>query len=142
MASVASHSLQPSASNPDELLTSHRLSSRKDPIALPVTLGDDEDRSVWFGHKTLLRQEHTDLIVNSSGEWTLQPGSLNCYDDHGAPGASGEPYAMSIPLDECKRACLAASGCQAVVVQLEYPPAMRTSSELVTCFLRDEGNHK
>ena len=73
-----------------------------------------------------------------AGQWTLHPGSLNCYDGHGAPGASGSPHAASITVDECKRACLAASGCQAVVVKFESEPEAPTPSELVRCFLREE----
>mgnify|MGYP001472901117 CR=1 FL=1 len=77
-------------------------------------------------------------VVPPSGQWTFHPGDLNCYDGHGAPGASGSPHAVSITVDECKRTCLAASGCQAVVVKFESEPEAPTPSELVRCFLREE----
>jgi hypothetical protein len=79
-----------------------------------------------------------DPIGAPSGRWTLQPGELNCYDGHGAPGASGSPHAESIAVDECKKACLSASGCQAVVVKFESPPELRAWSNLVTCYLRGD----
>ena len=81
-----------------------------------------------------------------TGQWTLHPGGLNCYDGHGAPGASGSPHAEPITLDECKSACLAASGCQAVVVDVKKfevslrppRPDAPAQSKLVSCFLREE----
>ena len=73
-----------------------------------------------------------------SGRWTLQPGGLNCYDGHGAPGASGSPHAESITMDECKKSCVTAPGCQAVVANFESSPGMRARSDLVTCYLREE----
>jgi len=42
---------------------------------------------------------------------------LNCYDGHGAPGASAIPNASSITLDECKRRCVSSSGCEAIVIK-------------------------
>ena len=41
-----------------------------------------------------------------AAQWALRQGGLNCYDGHGAPGASGSPVATDIRLDECKQACL------------------------------------
>lgn len=79
-----------------------------------------------------------DPIAAPSGRWTLQPGELNCYDGHGAPGASGSPHAESIAVDDCKKACLSAPDCQAVVVKFESPPELRAWSNLVTCYLRGE----
>ena len=81
-----------------------------------------------------------------TGQWTLRPGGLNCYDGHGAPGASGSPHAEPITLDECKSACLAASGCQAIVVDVKKfevslrppRPDAPAQSKLVSCFLREE----
>ena len=77
-----------------------------------------------------------------AGQWTLHPGRLNCYDGHGAPGASAAPIRDErITVDECKRACLVASGCQAVVanvVKFESNPEAPAQSQLVSCFLREE----
>jgi hypothetical protein len=77
-------------------------------------------------------------VVAPSGQWTLHPGDLNCYDGHGAPGASGEPHAESISIEDCKAACLETSGCLAIVVEFESPPEMRAWSNDVTCYLREQ----
>ena len=80
--------------------------------------------------------------LSSPGQWTLHPGGLNCYDGHGAPGASGSPHAEPVTVDECQRACLVASGCQAVVVNVvkfeSKPEAPAQSKKLVSCYLREE----
>ena len=72
------------------------------------------------------------------GLWTLQPGGLNCYDGHGAAGASADPHANSIALDDCKAACQErqTSGCRSIVVEFEAPSAMRAWSNDVKCYLR------
>ena len=45
-------------------------------------------------------------VAAPPGQWTFHPGDLNCYDGHGAPGASGGAHAESISIEECKAACL------------------------------------
>lgn len=55
------------------------------------------------------------------GQWTSYEGSLNCFDGHGAPGASDEAQFTAIPLEDCKRACLDTSGCQVIVVKSNLP---------------------
>ena len=73
-----------------------------------------------------------------SGRWALHPGGLNCYDGHGAPGASGAPHAKSVSMQYCKAACLDTPGCRAIVVEFDAPPAMRAWSNDLTCYLRGE----
>ena len=77
-------------------------------------------------------------VVAPPGQWTFHPGDLNCYDGHGAPGASSDAHAESISIEECKAACLKTSGCLAVVVKFESPPEMRAWSNGVTCYLREQ----
>ena len=77
-------------------------------------------------------------VVAPPGQWTFHPGDLNCYDGHGAPGASGDAHAESISIEECKAACLRTSGCLAIVVKFESPPEMRAWSNGVTCYLREQ----
>ena len=76
-------------------------------------------------------------VVPPSGQWTFHPGDLNCYDGHGAPGASSEAHAESISIDDCKAACVETSGCLAIVVEFEAPPEQRAWSNDVTCYLRE-----
>ena len=107
----SSGSLQPDLQPDSSLQSSNRPASpvgRKDPVAAP------------------------------SGQWAMQPGGLNCFDGHGAPGASGSPDVKSVSLDDCRAACLHAPGCRAVVVEFESPPEMRAWSNLVSCYLREE----
>lgn len=104
-------SLQPALQPDDSLQSSNRPSSsadRKAPVAVP------------------------------SGRWAMHPGDLNCYDGHGAPGASGAPHAKSVSMQDCKAACLDTSGCRAIVVEFDSPPAMRAWSTDLTCYLREE----
>ena len=77
-------------------------------------------------------------VVAPPGQWTFHPGDLNCYDGHGAPGASSDAHAESISIEECKAACLKTSGCLAIVVKFESPPEMRAWSNGVTCYLREQ----
>eukprot|EP00964_Phaeocystis_antarctica_P107056 scaffold71831_cov33-Phaeocystis_antarctica.AAC.1 len=78
-------------------------------------------------------------------QWTVQPGGLNCYDGHGAPGASGQPHSRSIRLDECEKECRSLPGCGAVVVKFESNPSRvlaaageGPAAALVDCYLREE----
>ena len=78
-------------------------------------------------------------------QWTVQPGGLNCYDGHGAPGASGKPHWTSIRLDECEKECRSLPGCGAVVVKFESNPdrvlaaaGKGPAAALVDCYLREE----
>ena len=78
-------------------------------------------------------------------QWIMQPGGLNCYDGHGAPGASGRPHSTSIRLDECEKECRALPGCKAVVVKFESADdrvlaaaGNETAAALVDCYLREE----
>ena len=78
-------------------------------------------------------------------QWIVQPGGLNCYDGHGAPGASGRPHSTSIRLDACQKNCRALPGCKALVVKFESDDDRAlaaagndTAAALVDCYLREE----
>ena len=80
-------------------------------------------------------------------QWTVQPGGLNCYDGHGATGASAQPNSRSIRLDVCQQECRSLPGCGAVVVKFESSPDRKlaaagkvaaTAAALVDCYLREE----
>lgn len=73
------------------------------------------------------------------GQWTMHEGGLNCYDGHGAPGAADDAQFAAIPLEDCKRACLEQSGCQAVVVKSQgFSLGISPTGVAVSCWLREE----
>ena len=72
-----------------------------------------------------------------AAQWALRQGGLNCYDGHGAPGASGSPVATDIRLDECKQACLDLPGCQAIVVKHYSATADGAVGQFVSCYVRE-----
>ena len=78
-------------------------------------------------------------------QWAVQPGGLNCYDGHGAPGSNGEPHSTSVRLDECKTICQSLPSCGAIVVKFESnadrmlaAAGEAPAAALVDCYLREE----